>query len=61
MTDRPTPTPERDEEEIQITDKMLDAGEAAILGEVGGADLGGSFSARDLASAVWKAMSRHLP
>jgi hypothetical protein len=37
---------------------MIEAGEAIILGEVGGADLGGFFSARDLAKSVYEAM-RH--
>jgi hypothetical protein len=36
---------------------MIDAGETAILEQVGGADLGGLFSARDLAVSVYLAMA----
>lgn len=43
---------------IEISAGMLDAGEQAILEEVGGADLGGFFSARDLAEKVFAAMKR---
>lgn len=39
-----------------ITPAMIDAGEDAILCEVGGADLGGYFSARELACRVYRAM-----
>jgi len=46
-------------EEIEITPAMLDAGEETILGEVGGAPLGGFFSARDLARQVYEAMEAH--
>jgi hypothetical protein len=35
---------------------MIEAGEEAILCQVGGADLGGFFSARDLAISVFRAM-----
>ena len=41
---------------IEITPEMLDAGEHAILCEVGGADLGGLFSAHELARRVYLAM-----
>ena len=44
------------EAEIEITPEMIEAGAEAILGEVGGADLGGFFSAPDLAVAVYRAM-----
>lgn len=47
--------------EIEITPAMIDAGEDAILSEVGGADLGGYFSARELACQVYRAMQRRLP
>ena len=40
----------------EITAAMLDEGERAVLREVGGADLGGLFSARDLAASVYSAM-----
>lgn len=40
----------------EIGTDMLAAGEAVILEEVGGADLGGFFSARDLAARVYRAM-----
>jgi hypothetical protein len=46
-------------DEIEITSAMLDAGEDAILSEVGGAPLGGFFSARDLAKQVYEAMESH--
>ena len=45
----------------EITPAMIDAGEIAILGEVGGADLGGLFSAADLAIKVYQAMSACSP
>lgn len=41
---------------IEITPEMIAAGEDAILCVVGGADLGGFFSARDLAERVFLAM-----
>lgn len=44
--------------EIEITPEMIDAGEDAILCAVGGADLGGAFSAADLARQVYLAMRR---
>jgi hypothetical protein len=40
----------------EITPEMIAAGEKAILETVGGADLGGYFSAPDLAIEVYKAM-----
>lgn len=40
------------------TPEMLDAGEHAVLCEVGGGDLGGYFSARDLAAEVYRVMRR---
>jgi hypothetical protein len=43
-------------EEIEVTPEMIDAGEHAILCEVGGADLGGLFSAHELARRVYLAM-----
>jgi len=43
-------------DEIKITHEMIEAGEDAVLSCVGGADLGGYFSARDLAVAVFLAM-----
>jgi hypothetical protein len=44
-------------DEIEITPEMIDAGEDQILGEVGGVEgLGGYFSARELACAVYRAM-----
>lgn len=42
----------------EITPAMIEAGEDVILGVVGGADLGGLFSASDLAERVFSAMSR---
>lgn len=44
--------------EVEITDDMIEAGASEILGEVGGADLGGCFSARDLASRVYREMAK---
>jgi len=44
--------------EVEITPEMIEAGEGVILGAVGGADLGGYFSARDLAAEVYLAMAR---
>jgi hypothetical protein len=43
--------------EIEVTDAMIAADEDAILRQVGGADLGGYFSARDLAVEVYRAMA----
>ena len=42
--------------EFEITPEMIDAGEQAILERVGGRDLGGYFSARQLAVEVYRAM-----
>ena len=41
----------------EITEEMIEAGEGAIMGRIGGADLGGAFSARDLAILVFSAMA----
>lgn len=41
----------------EITPEMIDAGEDEILGAVGGAELGGHFSARELATEVYRAMT----
>jgi hypothetical protein len=43
----------------EITPAMIEAGEIAILEVVGGADLGGLFSAADLAREVFVAMMAH--
>lgn len=43
-------------DEIEVTSEMIEAGEWTILEKVGGADLGGSFSAADLAASVYRAM-----
>jgi hypothetical protein len=55
MTDeaKRTGAPEGD-----ITEAMTEAGAMEILGEVGGADLGGFFSAEELANKVYRAMER---
>lgn len=43
--------------EPEITPQMIEAGAAEILGEIGGSeDVGGYFSARDLAEKVFRAM-----
>lgn len=39
-----------------ITPEMVEAGETIILEAVGGGDLGGMFSAADLARGVFEAM-----
>jgi hypothetical protein len=44
-----------------ITPKMVAAGEEVILACVGGADLGGYFSASELAVSVYKAMAKNTP
>jgi len=55
MADRPAlPS----EEEVEITPEMIEAGEAEVSAATGGYDLGGYFSARDLAIAVYQAMER---
>jgi hypothetical protein len=36
---------------------MIEAGLGEILGQIGGADLGLSFSARELAKGVFRAMA----
>ena len=51
------PAHETNGEEIEITPAMVRAGEEAILELVGGADLGGLFSAADLAARVYRAMA----
>jgi hypothetical protein len=47
---------EKKADAFEITQAMIEAGEEAILCQVGGADLGGFFSARDLAISVFRAM-----
>lgn len=44
-------------DEIEITPEMIEAGEEAVLSQVGGADLGGFFSAAALAKKVYLAMA----
>jgi hypothetical protein len=44
------------EQEFEILPAMIEAGEDVVLSEIGGADLGGYFSARDLAGKVYLAM-----
>jgi hypothetical protein len=48
--------------EVEITSAMIEAGVVEIWAELGGADLGGHFSAPDLASRIYRAMNaaRHL-
>ena len=46
-------------DEVEITPEMIDAGADAILCVVGGADLGGFFSAQELAARVYRAMALH--
>ena len=46
--------------EIHISPAMLEAGTAEVLGSVGGADLGGHFSAEELASNVYRVMASKL-
>lgn len=46
------------EPEVEVTEEMIATGERAVLSRVGGADLGGHFSARDLAILVYQAMER---
>jgi basic membrane lipoprotein Med (substrate-binding protein (PBP1-ABC) superfamily) len=41
----------------EITPEMIAAGEDVILQVVGGADLGGFFSASELAKSVYQAMA----
>jgi len=43
---------------VEITPAMLEAGEEAIWGLIGGYDLGGHFSASRLAKEVYLAMKR---
>jgi hypothetical protein len=50
-SDRPAQTTK-----IEITPEMVEAGESVILERVGGADLGGFFSAAELAIEVYQAM-----
>jgi hypothetical protein len=42
--------------EIEVTPEMVEAGVTVIWEELGGADLGGLFSASDLAKSVYLAM-----
>ena len=52
-------TTEADEHgEIAITPEMIEAGEGIILGELGGLDLPGFLSAREMATQVYQAMRR---
>lgn len=51
MADRPA------QDENRPTPAMIEAGAQVILEEVGGADLGGFFSAPDLAARVFAAMT----
>ena len=44
--------------EIDVTEAMIEAGTEVILTDLGGAELGGLFSASDLASRVYRAMER---
>ena len=46
------------EDGIEITPEMIEAAVEIIWGELGGAELGGLFSASDLASSVYLAMER---
>lgn len=50
------PTPSS-ESEIEVTSEMIEAGEVAIWERLGGYDLGGRFSARQLAEEVYRAMA----
>ena len=43
--------------ELEVTPAMIEAGAEAIMGRVGGADLGGYFSPLDLAGEVFRAMA----
>ena len=47
------------EDAIEITPEMIEIGADVILGVVGGADLGGFFSAPELAEKVFRAMAIH--
>ena len=40
----------------EITPEMMEAGETVILEAIGGSDVGGMFSAADLAREVFEAM-----
>src|SRR5262249_49387993 len=61
---RMVPTVEKKERNLmtssdfEITPQMIEAGAEAILSQIGGADLGGFFSAPELAVLVYQAMSR---
>lgn len=48
-------------DDVEITPEMIKAGEMVILENVGGADLGGAFSASDLAREVYRAMISAQP
>ena len=50
------PSRDRPADEIEVTPEMIEAGEYAILSEIGGVQIGGLFSARDLAASVYRAM-----
>lgn len=45
-------------DDVEITREMVEVGEDVILGELGGAPIGGTFSPFDLARAVYSAMER---
>jgi hypothetical protein len=47
--------------EFEITPEMIKAGEEVILAEVGGADLGGFFSASETVQRIFIAMLRAAP
>jgi len=47
----------KDGDIANVTPEMLEAGEAVILAALGGADLGGFFSAAELAAKVYRAMA----
>jgi hypothetical protein len=46
-------------DEIEVSPEMIEVGEIIILREVGGAELGGTFDAADLAREVYLAMKTH--
>jgi hypothetical protein len=57
MTRIANATTESDEhKEIEITEEMIAVGEDVIWGAIGDADVGGYFSASDLAIKVYRAM-----
>jgi hypothetical protein len=50
------PTEQGENDENVITPEMAEAGEDELLRNLGGADLGGLFSARETACAMYRAM-----